>query len=74
VKIVVVLAFVVIIGALILAGVQMLRSGREDDPAKRGRMVRALTVRVAVSVALFLFILISYWLGGIQPTGVPIGR
>jgi hypothetical protein len=31
-------------------------------------------VRVAISIALFLFILLSYYMGWIQPTGVPVGR
>lgn len=72
-KIVIALAFIVIIGALVSAGVRMLRSSPDDDPAKRGRMVRALALRVAVSVALFVFILIAWRLGWIAPTGVPIG-
>jgi hypothetical protein len=29
---------------------------------------------VALSVLLFAFILISYWAGWIQPTGIPLGR
>ncbi len=73
-KIVIALAFVVIIAALVSAGVQMLRSGKSDDPAQKSRMVRALTVRVAVSVALFLLILLAWRLGWIEPTGVPIVR
>jgi hypothetical protein len=37
-------------------------------------MARALTVRIGLSVLLFLFILLSYKLGWIQPTGIPAGR
>jgi hypothetical protein len=37
-------------------------------------MARALALRVALSVALFVFILFSYWMGWIQPTGIPAGR
>jgi hypothetical protein len=45
----------------------------EDKPGQRDkRMARALAVRVAISVALFLFILIAYRLGWIQPHGIPI--
>ena len=44
------------------------------SPAKTNRMVNALALRVALSVALFLFILVSWKLGWIQPTGLPIGR
>jgi Protein of unknown function (DUF2909) len=37
------------------------------DKGATSRTVNALTVRVAISVALFLFILFSYWMGWIQP-------
>jgi len=37
-------------------------------------MARALAVRVALSILLFAFILLSYWMGWIHPTGVPVGR
>jgi hypothetical protein len=73
-KWIVIVAFAVIIGALVSAGVRMLRSSPDDDPASRGRMVRALALRVAVSVALFLFILLAWQLGWIQPTGLPVGQ
>ncbi len=33
----------------------------------------ALTARVGLSVALFLFILFSYWMGWIKSTGLPVG-
>ena len=65
-------AFAVIIGALIFAGVFMLRGG--DGASRSGRMMRALAVRVAVSVALFLCILVAWRLGWIHPTGIPFGR
>ena len=67
-----VIALLGIVGALALAGRAMLRDGRDSQP-KTNRMVRALALRVALSVALFLFILISYKLGWIQPTGIPVG-
>jgi hypothetical protein len=37
------------------------------DRGSTNRTVNALTVRVGISVALFLFILFSYWMGWIQP-------
>jgi len=67
------LAFLVILGALAYAGSAMLRGGREGK-AKDGQMMRALAVRIAVSVLLFVFILLSYKLGWISPTGLPAGR
>lgn len=72
-KYLVALAFVCILGALVSAGVFMLRDGR-GGKADGGRMMRALAVRVGLSVLLFACILFSYWMGWIQPTGIPIGR
>lgn len=72
-KYVIALAFVGILGALASAGVFMLRGGREGQ-AKGNHMMRALALRVALSVLLFLFILLSYWLGWIEPGGVPLTR
>jgi len=68
-KVVILFALIGILGALAAAGFFMLKN-------KRGprNMARALTVRIGVSVALFLFILLSYYLGWIQPTGVPLTR
>jgi hypothetical protein len=37
------------------------------DKGSTNRTVNALTLRVGLSVALFLFILFSYWMGWIQP-------
>lgn len=65
-------AFVIILGALGMAGVFMLRGG--DGSSKRGNMMRALAVRIAVSVALFACIVIAWQAGWIQPTGVPATR
>jgi hypothetical protein len=60
-----------VLAALASAGVFMLRKSRDGD--KRGtQMARALALRVALSVALFLFILFSYWMGWIQPHGLPL--
>ena len=72
-KILIALAFVGILGALATAGVFMMRDGRDGKP-KSGNMMRALAVRVALSVLLFACILLAYWAGWIQPTGVPVGR
>ena len=76
-KIVIALAFVVILAALASAGLFMLRrdSGAEGSgAAPKGRMARALAVRVGVSIAIFLFVLIGHQLGWIAPTGLPVGR
>ena len=53
----------------------MLRGGQRSRDGKRdNQMARALTVRVAVSVILFAIILFCWWMGWIQPTGVPVSR
>ncbi|HEY4068448.1 MAG TPA: twin transmembrane helix small protein [Burkholderiaceae bacterium] len=67
------LAFVAILGALAAAGVFMLRDGR-DGKSRSGKMMRALALRVGLSVLLFACIMFSYWAGWIQPTGIPIGK
>ena len=72
-KTLVAFAFVGILGALAMAGVFMLRDGRDGKP-KAGRMMRALAVRVGLSVLLFVCILLAYWFGWIHPTGIPLGR
>jgi hypothetical protein len=70
-KIVIVLFLLAVLAALASAGVLMLRNSRATDP--RGtRMARALAVRVGLSVALFLLVLFSYWMGWIKPSGIPI--
>ena len=52
-KILLAVAFVGILGALLSAGVFMVRDGRDGKP-KTGNMMRALALRVALSVLLFI--------------------
>lgn len=68
-KIVVAIAFILIIGSLGSALIFMMR-----DKGKGERMVRALAFRVGFSIALFLLILIAYHFGLIEPTGIPYQR
>lgn len=72
-KWIVALAFVGIIVALASAGRALLGDGRDGKP-KSNRMLHALAVRIGLSVALFIFILVAWRLGWIQPTGVPVLR
>jgi hypothetical protein len=72
-RIVILLAFAGIIAALSMAGFFMLRRGRAGK-ARPDAMMRALAWRVGLSIALFAFILLSYRLGWIQPSGVPLGH
>ncbi|MDY0743210.1 DUF2909 domain-containing protein [Paucibacter sp. R3-3] len=66
-KAIVVIALVCILAALASAGFFMLR----NKTGKR-QMARALTVRIGVSVALFLFILLSWKMGWIEPHGLEL--
>ncbi|MEJ8848896.1 twin transmembrane helix small protein [Variovorax rhizosphaerae] len=72
-KYVVALAFAGILASLGFALYYMLKDGR-DGRAKSGGMARALTVRIALSVILFLCILLAWKLGYIQPGGLPLSR
>lgn len=74
------IAFLVILAALATAGFFMLRSsGQEtnsDEQAatRNSRMAKALTVRIGVSVVLFICVLLAWKLGYIQPSGLPLGK
>ena len=72
-KIVIVIAFVGIVISLAAAGVFMLR-GPQSERAKNNSMVRALTMRIGISVVLFLLILTLWSLGIIEPTGIIPGQ
>jgi ABC-type amino acid transport system permease subunit len=66
------LALVCIVIVLASAGVFMFRDGRDGQP-KTGNMMRVLALRVTLSILLVAFILLSYWMGWIKPTGIPLG-
>lgn len=61
--------FVLIFASLASAGYFILR-----DRGTTRNTAWALTVRIGLSVALFLFILFANWMGWIQSTGLPVGR
>jgi phosphotransferase system glucose/maltose/N-acetylglucosamine-specific IIC component len=61
-RIIIVLALAGILLSLGSALVYLIR-----DRGATNRTVNALTIRVGISVALFLFILFSYWMGWIEP-------
>ncbi len=67
------LGFLGIFAALGTALFFMLR-GNASPVAKSKRMAWALALRVAVSIFLFLGILLAWKLGLIQPTGLPVGQ
>jgi len=72
-KYIVLLAFLGIIGSLGSALFFMLRDG-QDGKTKSGNMARALAWRVALSILLFVCILVAWKLGYIQPTGLRVAH
>lgn len=64
-KIVVAIAFLLILGSLASALFYLMR-----DKGKSNRTVHALAMRVGFSIALFVLILIANKLGWIEPTGL----
>lgn len=64
-KIVVAIAFILIIASLGSALVFLMK-----DRGRTDRTLHALALRVGFSVALFLLLLIGYRLGWIEPTGI----
>ncbi len=72
-KYIVIAAFVAILASLGFALFFMMRRDNAADNAQKSRhMARALALRVGFSIALFAVILLSYWMGWIQPTGLPL--
>ena len=70
-KILVAIAFVAILASLGSALYYMMR-GSKDDAKKSNNMVKALALRVGLSIVLFVCILIAWKLGFVQPTGIPL--
>jgi len=66
-KILVAIAFILILTSLGSALFFLMK-----DKGQSKRTVKALTYRVGFSVALFIFILLAWHFGYIQPTGIPI--
>jgi hypothetical protein len=67
------LAFIAIIGSLGSALYFMMRGGgAKDDKAKGDNMARALALRIGLSILLFICLLVSWKMGWIQPTGIPL--
>lgn len=67
-----VVMLVAVLGALASAGVFMMRRGGSSQERDK-RMAWALALRVALSVALFLFVLLSWRMGWVRPGGIPVG-
>jgi hypothetical protein len=66
VKIIVIAGLVAVIASLFSALYYLYR----DSGQGRTRMVKALALRVALSAALIAFLVLSYFMGWIAPTGL----
>ena len=66
-RILVLLVFLGIVASLVSAGVYLMK-----DEGKTSRMAYALTLRIGLSILLFLFLLVAWGLGWIQASGIPI--
>lgn len=78
-KFIIILAFLAILASLGSALFFMMRQGGDhdseaDDALRRRKMFRALAWRVALSITLFVCILLAAKLGYIQPTGWQPGQ
>ena len=73
-KAIIIVALLLVLAALASAGVFMLRKDDAADGARDKKMARALAVRVGLSVSLFLFFLLAWHFGWIEPRGLPGGR
>ena len=72
-KFVIVIVLIAIVIVLASAGVVMLRKPRDGRP-NDARMARTLMWRVLLSIGLFVFILLAWRLGWIQPSTLPLSR
>jgi flagellar basal body-associated protein FliL len=70
-KILIVILLVAVLAALASAGLFMLRK-RPTNAARSTAMARALAVRVALSIGVFLLVILAWHFGWIRPTGIPI--
>jgi hypothetical protein len=65
---IIILAFLLAIVASLFSGLFFLL--KDPGTSNDRRTVRALTVRVALSIAFALFLVLSYFMGWIHPHGV----
>ena len=62
------LVVVVLIAIVASLGTALYHLATDQDGSSK--LLRSLTVRVALSVALFLLLMIAWWLGLIRPHGI----
>jgi hypothetical protein len=64
-KIIIIFAMIIIAGSLASGLVFLIR-----DTGNTKRTIKALTIRIAISLSLFIFLLIAFKLGLIKPHGI----
>lgn len=64
-KTIIVILLIAIVGSLLTSMVFLVR-----DPSSRKRTLIGLKIRIALSITLLLFVLLSYFMGWIQPHGL----
>jgi Protein of unknown function (DUF2909) len=64
-RIVVIVGLIAVVAALIIAGVFLYR-----DRGRGNRVMVTLGIRVLLSATLVAFLVFSYWMGWIAPTGL----
>lgn len=64
-KIIIIFAMIFIVGALASSLIFLIR-----DPGNSKRTVKALTIRISISLSLFIFLLVAFKLGLITPHGI----
>jgi hypothetical protein len=70
IKILIVLTLVAIVASLGKALFHMSSGGGSDSIGQSAMMARALTVRIALSVTLFVLLMLAWYFGAISPHGV----
>jgi hypothetical protein len=77
IRILVIVAFLGILVSLGSALYHLTRGSRAGEgssaanDAASGKMVRALTIRIGLSIGLFLLLMLAWYAGLIQPHGIP---
>ena len=67
-KLIIILVLIVILGSLASAWYFMIK----DKSGDSDRMLKALTWRIGLSVGLFMFLMLSYYVGWLKPnTNLP---
>jgi hypothetical protein len=70
IKILIVLTLVGVVASLGKALFHMSSGGGSDSAAQSAQMAKALTVRIGLSVALFVLLMLAWYFGAISPHGL----